>query len=233
MNIIQQTLELLEVDTDFIVKNKTVKSAQLTAGDLITKVVNDAGNTKITELFKGHDQIKIRQAFKLVFDLHPKPSPATEWYLHILSICGLKRCPACDAVKLLDDFAVNKAMKSSNRDSWCKFCTKEYRLINASAIANTKANWQKDNPSKTAASTARRRAAKKQAAPIWANSAKIQEIYDKCPEGSQVDHWAPLQGDTVCGLHTEFNLQYLISSDNISKGNKFSDTDPYYGEYPF
>lgn len=229
MDIIQQTLDLLEVEPEFIVKNRTAKSKELTAKDLITKVVNDCGNTKISELFKGHDQTKIREAFSLVFYALPKPSPATEWYLYILSINGLKKCPACSSIKPLTEFAQNKAMKTAKYDSWCKICTKEYRDVSSIRIAETKAIWQTNNPARTASATARRRAAKLNAAMFWGNTEAIQRVYDNCPEGYHVDHWAPLQGEVVCGLHVEFNLQYLKAHDNIAKSNTFSDSDPYYG----
>jgi hypothetical protein len=227
MNILEQILEKLELDPDFIVKNKTAKSKELTAKELLDKLLADGGATKAIDLFKGHDQVKIRQAFSLVFSAHPKPSPATEWYLHTLSLLDLKKCPACTTIKPLGNFAINKAMKTSKHDSWCKECTKEYRDINKDNIAETKATWQKLNPAKTSSATARRRAMKKQAVPAWTNYQAIELIYDKCPEGCHVDHWAPLAGSNVCGLHTEANLQYLKVHDNIAKGNSFSDTDPY------
>ena len=57
--------------------------------------------------------------------------------------------------------------------------------------------------------------------PVWADMAKIREIYNKCPEGHHVDHVIPLQGTNVSGLHIETNLQYLSAEDNMKKGNKF------------
>lgn len=68
--------------------------------------------------------------------------------------------------------------------------------------------------------TAKRRAAKLKATPKFANLKKIKEIYKNCPKGYHVDHIIPLQGKNVCGLHVEWNLQYLTPSDNCSKSNK-------------
>lgn len=65
-----------------------------------------------------------------------------------------------------------------------------------------------------------RRSIKLRAVPKWSNLKKIKEKYKNCPKGYHVDHYFPLQGENVCGLHVENNLQYLPASKNISKGNK-------------
>lgn len=49
---------------------------------------------------------------------------------------------------------------------------------------------------------------------------ELGEIYRNRPEGHDVDHIIPLNGKDVCGLHVPWNLQYLPSSLNRSKGNK-------------
>jgi hypothetical protein len=229
MNLIENTIEVLEVDPDFVVKNKTIKSPEITARQLIERVVLDGGNTKAIELFKGHDQTKVREAFSLTFYQKPKPSRSTEWYLHILNLNGLKKCPSCGEIKDIALFSKNKAMLSSGVDSWCLECMREYRAINKDMVAKTKLKWQRENRDKVNSTAAKYRASKIQAIPNWADLERIKEIYAKCPEGYHVDHWAPLQGSSVCGLHVEHNLQYIEAKDNIAKSNFFSDGDIFYG----
>jgi hypothetical protein len=86
---------------------------------------------------------------------------------------------------------------------------------------------QQNNKEAYAEASARRRARKLLAMPEWADKEAIRKKYLNCPEGMHVDHWAPLQGGLVCGLHVHYNLQYMPANENISKSNKFSDTDEY------
>lgn len=68
---------------------------------------------------------------------------------------------------------------------------------------------------------AKRRAAKLQATPNWVDTNAIKIFYENCPEGYSVDHIIPLQGKNVCGLHVEYNLQYLTLLENSKKGNRY------------
>ncbi len=72
-------------------------------------------------------------------------------------------------------------------------------------------------PERIAHAAAKRRAAKKNAIPKWADMEKIKEIYRNRPEGYEVDHVIPLQGRIVCGLHCEDNMQYLTKINNQRK----------------
>ena len=65
-----------------------------------------------------------------------------------------------------------------------------------------------------------RDATQRQATPSWANLNKIRLIYLKCPRNMEVDHIIPLKGKNVCGLHVDYNLQYLTKSENSRKGNR-------------
>lgn len=227
MELLQNTLQLLLLDPEFVVKIGSSRSKELTSSEIIRIIIDDSGNTSIQKLFKGHDTPKIRGILSCLFNEHPKPSVSTHWYLHILSINGLKKCPKCSEILSLDSFSKNKAMKSAGVDSWCLGCMKILRENTKDHLKVVKRLHQQNNSQMYAEASARRRARKLQAMPTWANRKGIENIYLNCPEGMHVDHWAPLQGSTVCGLHVESNLQYMPAKENISKSNFFKDTDEY------
>lgn len=83
---------------------------------------------------------------------------------------------------------------------------------------------RKDGSKLLASISAKRRAKVKDAIPKFANLQKIKEIYLNCPEGYQVDHIIPINNYNVCGLHVDWNLQYLKENLNIIKSNKFDFT---------
>jgi hypothetical protein len=75
------------------------------------------------------------------------------------------------------------------------------------------------------AKVAKYKAAKLQHIPVWMTKDELKMMrffYINCPEGCDVDHIVPLQGENVSGLHILSNLQYLTKEENGRKGNKFS-----------
>jgi 5-methylcytosine-specific restriction endonuclease McrA len=82
-----------------------------------------------------------------------------------------------------------------------------------------------------AAISAKRRASKLKATPIWLNNEQLLEIKllylfvasrrHTTGLDLEVDHIVPLQGENVCGLHVPWNLQVITASENASKGNRF------------
>ncbi|WP_171134853.1 hypothetical protein [Ruegeria sp. HKCCD7221] len=86
--------------------------------------------------------------------------------------------------------------------------------------------WIEKNRGKFNAKAARRRAALYDATPEWAEHDEIEVIYENCPEGYEVDHVIPLQGENTCRaiqsmLHAPWNLRVVPMSENRSKGNKY------------
>jgi len=97
---------------------------------------------------------------------------------------------------------------------------KEYKLKNKDKIKESNKLYRLNNPHIKNNANAIRRAIKLNATPKFANIKKIKEIYKNCPKGFHVDHIIPLKNKLVCGLHVEWNLQYLPAKENLSKSNK-------------
>ena len=97
---------------------------------------------------------------------------------------------------------------------------KQYYLNNKEIIKKKVKEYNLNNPHIRRAAWSKRKASQLKATPKFANLNKIREIYKKCPKGYVVDHIIPLQSKIVCGLHVEWNLQYLTPSANCSKSNR-------------
>lgn len=89
--------------------------------------------------------------------------------------------------------------------------------------------WASNNKGARNAIDMRRKAAKIQRTPKWADLEAIKMVYTEAAKLSketgirhEVDHIVPLQGVNVSGLHVHNNLQIITRRDNRSKGNKFN-----------
>lgn len=89
-------------------------------------------------------------------------------------------------------------------------------------------NWKLKNKGKLSLYSAKRRVAKLNAIPIFANLIEIEKIYVQAAKMRQeglnveVDHIVPLISKQVCGLHVEWNLQIIDATANRKKGNKLN-----------
>lgn len=165
----------------------------------------------------------------------------------------MKKCGQCKLLKTLDNFTKDRrqkdgldrrckqckadnygALDKEKRSEWrrsyyethleheLRLCA-EYRINNKEERVAYLAEYYKKFPEKGAAKTAKYRANKLKATPIWITDEQleeIQEIYRNCPKGCHVDHIVPLQGKEVKGLHIPWNLQYLPARINQKKGNR-------------
>lgn len=90
--------------------------------------------------------------------------------------------------------------------------------------------YKEKNRDKVNANHAKRKAAKLQRTPAWADQQKIRYHYSLAKYFEfitlgikyHVDHIVPLQGENVCGLHVPENLQVLRFDQNCSKNNKWN-----------
>lgn len=97
---------------------------------------------------------------------------------------------------------------------------KKWRKKNKEQIKKQQKLYVINNREKIRHKVALRRSNKLKATPKFANLKKIKEIYKNCPKGYHVDHIIPLKNPIICGLHVEWNLQYLPAKQNLSKNNK-------------
>ena len=98
---------------------------------------------------------------------------------------------------------------------------RQYYEAHREQVLERNRQWCVQNPKQVRAIKAKRRAAKIQRTPAWADLIAIREFYKNCPKGHEVDHIIPLQGKNVCGLHVLENLQYLPMEENRRKGNTY------------
>lgn len=80
------------------------------------------------------------------------------------------------------------------------------------------------NPEKFAYQNVVRKTSVKQSKPSWANEFFMQEAYRLARLRTKVtgikwhvDHIVPIRGKTVCGLHTDQNLQVIPAAENLKK----------------
>lgn len=120
----------------------------------------------------------------------------------------MRFCNRCSTIKNSGDFYSN-ITKIDNIATSCKECSKLARIDTYNA-----------DPSKEIANNEYRK--RQMHTPLWANKEQIKQWHLNRPQGMHVDHIIPINGEIVCGLNVETNLQYLTIEDNLSKGNKYN-----------
>lgn len=125
--------------------------------------------------------------------------------------------------------AKNKTRSSLEYDKYRTIATiasKKWRRANKEKVRE----YEKTLTAYRAVLAAKRRASKRQAVPGWANTSDIRRMYELAYQISQetgvqhdVDHYYPIRGKTVCGLHVVDNLRVVPKRENLSKSNKHPD----------
>lgn len=125
-----------------------------------------------------------------------------------------------------------KASYANNRQKRVDFA-KAYRAQNPEKVAKASEKWRLANKHVKTHNQQLRNASKKKATPAWLSKhdlALMLAFYKTAKEQKElfgvsvaVDHIAPLNGKTVCGLHVPWNLCLRTQSDNSRKSNKLLD----------
>lgn len=229
--MINSLIEVLNYSTQQIVKKKYGKNPDITINELLSALLYTNNTVEAAQ--------KLGISSSTMARLIKQTLPASDgrtWHSFLRGLIGFKSCSNCNQDKLLEEFDCRSCVHDG-RGSVCKTCLIDYRdnnrdslrvshqsyvAKNPIAVAERKKDYVTNNKARVYAKNAEYRARKLQASVPWANQEKIREVYATCPEGYEVDHIIPLQGELVCGLHVETNLQHLIAEENRSKGNKFT-----------
>ena len=126
--------------------------------------------------------------------------------------------------------AYAKKWRDENREKRAAI-VKNWRDRNPDKVAAMNAKggkkWAANNPAVRLASVRARQAAKIKRTPAWEDKEKMKLFYieaqrltDETGIAHEVDHFYPLQGEVVSGLHVESNLRVIPRKDNRRKGNK-------------
>jgi hypothetical protein len=161
-------------------------------------------------LLKNKDRVKEKRR---LYNLKNKEIKRLYYLNNKERLCKIKKKYCLNNIEKIKKYRIQYCLKNQDK---IKRTNKLYTLNNKDKIKE----YHLKNPHIQKFRNAKRRATKLKATPKFANLNKIKKIYKNCPKGYHVDHIIPLQGKNVCGLHVEWNLQYLTPSANCSKSNK-------------
>jgi 5-methylcytosine-specific restriction endonuclease McrA len=195
----EKVIEELELDPSTVLKKKIRGLNGITVYALINSLLN-TNTIKEAALMLGYSIGPVKDCIQLV--LHPifKDKPAKlgaqqPWKSLLLETIQLKECYSCKKILNIAEYHSNRS-RFNGIDSQCRYCSIAKSKLRKYYIAER--------------------------TPIWADLDAIEHIYANCPKGYHVDHIIPLRGKVVSGLHVPNNLQYLSSSQNLEKSNKFT-----------
>lgn len=118
------------------------------------------------------------------------------------------------------------AWRARNPEKISEISRLDWQQHNAARCAR-KSAYRKENPAKALAHVRARQTRLLQAMPPWADLDAILKVYEAAKtmerltgEKWHVDHFYPLRGKLVCGLHVAGNLRVIQATINQSKSNK-------------
>jgi len=169
---------------------------------------------------------KICNIEKEVTDFYARYARCKECHAKIQKICG-DRYYKANSVRILER---TKAYYHEKAEVYLTY-KQNSRDANRERDAETRKIHRENNidfcRARDTLTTAKRRALKCNAMPLWADIDKIRSIYIESQRITMetgiehnVDHIIPLKGKLVCGLHVETNLRIITASENFKKSNK-------------
>lgn len=245
-DIVEKICVHFQVSPQTIAKKRHGSSPELTYGEVLLRLLSGTGS--LTRDFPEFCKESTSKFLKAA--LPGKTKVSQSWRTFILSSVGLKRCSSCEQIKTTSEFSSNKKEPDGLR-AQCRVCSgaawsehysnnaehhrqrsKDYYAAHSEDRREYSRYFYHANIDYYNAMSAKRRAQELNACSPWADIDELDRIYANRPDGYHVDHIVPLQGQVVCGLHVENNLQYLPAKDNLAKSNSFDpDTHQHRVQY--
>ena len=143
----------------------------------------------------------------------------------------MKKCNSCLQAKSVSEYHKDRSRADGLTDS-CKSCQsariRAHREANKEQIAARDKAYYEANRGAYSIKARQRVQSMARRTPSWADSAAIEAVYAETRElGLTVDHYYPLCGKTVSGLHVAANLRAISQRENDMKGNKHP--EEFYG----
>lgn len=209
-----ELINLLLSESGVSIKDTLHSRTRITYLELYTAILSSDNLDEASCILKVSPDTLKHLMSRIIRPIFEDKKSKTMWKTYFLQKIDKKVCAICQELLPISDFG--------KHGSYCKDCVNTYVSIYKEENPYIDKNYYINNRNEFKARNAQRRAAKIHATVGWADLSKIKQIYLDCPEGYHVDHIIPLQGELVCGLHVESNLQYLTPFENYSKGNKFN-----------
>lgn len=108
----------------------------------------------------------------------------------------------------------------------------EYYQENQEELRAKRKQWIKDHPDLEYKCRIQQETNRNLRVVAWTDWDNISPVVKNRPNGMVVDHYIPLQGKKVSGLHVSWNLQYLTPKKNAKKKNKCNliEASEWYGK---
>lgn len=214
-------LDKLGVLYNDLAKKKHGNSPAISYGELVDRILADKGTKAGKDTFSELGEQTFNRMIRKVFPDVRLNGGTQTWFFYLLSFIEHKYCGSCDTIKPFSSFNKDKNNSSLGLQSMCKSCRSieqqgQYTTYYASHQKSYDKNYGKIRERQNAYKGER-----SLRIPSWSQKDLIEEFYNNCPEGYQVDHIIPLKGINVSGLHVIENLQYLTAEENLRKSNKY------------
>lgn len=193
----QLILDKLELDGSIVLKKAIRGLKGYTLYELVTALITYEGVSEAARSL-GYSDNPLKQSIrKYIHPVIEKPD-SRHWRNFLLSTICVKFCYICNRIQPLDNYHSDKSQGDSLAKE-CKSCKSARTKYDKEEIALRVVPWT--------------------------DKLAIREFYNNCPEGMVVDHYRPLRGRLVSGLHVLSNLRYMTREANLAKSNKFDISD--------